>query len=546
MFWILCVKNFQSRSKNLITGESKMRNFKSLVALLLVIQLSTFQVVAQQPAVAEARPQTLTELQAKIAELLDQPKFAAARWGVRIITQEGKVVFERDADKAFMPASNMKLYTSSAALDAFGPDYKIVTSVYLTRQSRAGTVNGDMILYGRGDPNLSPRFDSRDPGRYNDLKPADRISPIERLADQIKSRGIRIVNGNLIGDDSYFGGDLLGPGWAWGDAQFYYGAEISALTVNDNSVAFKVNPGRKVGDKPEITVQPQTRYLKIVNNAKTTATGATKIGVDRPLDSNSVEFFGTIPHDAGVFEVEIAIHDPALFAATLLKEALERRGIMVRGRIMRMDATTRMAAPFDDKKLFEIASLESQPMSEMLKVVNKQSQNLHTELLLRQLSTQHPDYGKPDEYGRPKSSTSLGADIRKQFLQKAGVEIAPLSLRDGSGLSRQDLVTPLSTTRLLQFMSSHPNFIVFNDSLGIAGIDGTLERRMRNTPAANNFRGKTGTLSFVNALSGYISTKRRQPLIVSMMGNNYTGPGRDVTSVMDQICAMLADYDGEL
>jgi D-alanyl-D-alanine carboxypeptidase/D-alanyl-D-alanine-endopeptidase (penicillin-binding protein 4) len=140
----------------------------------------------------------------------------------------------------------------------------------------------------------------------------------------------------------------------------------------------------------------------------------------------------------------------------------------------------------------------------------------------------------------------LGAEIRRQFLQRAGIEVAPLSLRDGSGLARQNLVTPRSTARLLEFMLAHPRAKSWLASLTIAGIDGTLERRMRDSAAANNLRGKTGTLTFVNALSGYITTKRGQPLILSLMGNNHTGPGRDTTGVMDQICVMLAEFDGEI
>ncbi|HEY8459496.1 MAG TPA: D-alanyl-D-alanine carboxypeptidase/D-alanyl-D-alanine-endopeptidase, partial [Blastocatellia bacterium] len=479
--------------------------------------------------------------------LLDQPKFASARWGALIITTEGEVVFERDVDKSFMPASNMKLYTSAAALDAFGPDFRIKTSVYATRPpGKNGVLNGDLILYGRGDPNLSPRFDDDDPNRYDELKPADAITAIERLADQIKAAGIRTVTGDLIGDDSFFAGDLLGPGWEWDDAQFYYGAEISALTVNDNSVEFTVVPAKRAGAPPSIKVQPQTGYLKIVNNAKTVANGQTRIGVHRPLNSNTVEFFGTIARGASDFKVDVAVHDPARFAAELLKEALARRGVRVRGRVKRYDAVARVATPFDESRLREVASVESQPLSEMLKVINKQSQNLHAELMLRQLGTRHPDFRSLDDYGRPKAAASLGAEIRRQFLQRAGIDVAPLSLRDGSGLARQDLVTPRSTARLLEFMLTHPHSKTWLDSLTVAGVDGTLERRMRDSAAADNMRGKTGTLTYVNALSGYIHTRRGQPLIVSMMGNNYTGPGRDVTRVMDQICILLAEFDGEM
>lgn len=526
-----------------------MKQLNRLLSPLLIVCLLITPMLAQQAAPAP-KPQNTAELQARINAVLDQPKFAAARWGILVKAGQDKVVFERDAEKAFMPASNMKLYTTSAALDAFGPEFKIRTSVYAAKPVKAGRVNGDLILYGRGDPNLSARFEGDNPEKYNDHVAADKIAPIERLADQIKSAGVKTVAGNLVGDDSFFADDLIGPGWEWDDLQFYYGAEVSALTVNDNCVTFTVKPGKKAGDKPTITVQPDTEYVKIVNHATTSANGAVRVGVNRPLDSNTVEFFGSMPRNREKFEVNIAIHDPASFAATLLKEALARRGICVLGKVVRADAVTRIAKPFDESKLTEIAKIESQPMAELLKVVNKESQNLHAELLLRQLGAfAMAETGAPhelDEYGRPKTTLARGNETRRQFLQKAGVDVAPLSLRDGSGLARQDLVTPRSTVRLLEFMLTHPHANAFRNSLTIAATDGTLERRMRDTPAAGNFRGKTGSLSYVNALSGYITTKRGQTVIFSGMGNNYTGPGRDVTSVFDQICVMLAEFEGEL
>jgi D-alanyl-D-alanine carboxypeptidase/D-alanyl-D-alanine-endopeptidase (penicillin-binding protein 4) len=259
-----------------------------------------------------------------------------------------------------------------------------------------------------------------------------------------------------------------------------------------------------------------------------------------------VEFFGTIPRGASEFKVNIAVHDPARFAAELLKDALARRGVRVKGRVERYDAVARVANPFDESKLIVVAGVESQPLAETLKVINKQSQNLHAELALRQLGTRHVEARSLDDYGRPKSTSALGAEIRRQFLQRAGIEVAPLSLRDGSGLARQNLVTPRSTAQLLEFMLAHPRAKTWLASMTIAGSDGTLKRRMRDSTAANNMRGKTGTLTFVNALSGYITTKRGQTLILSLMGNNYTGPGRDTTGVMDQICVMLAEFDGEI
>src|SRR5262249_49625794 len=174
------------------------------------------------------------------------------------------------------------------------------------------------------------------------------------------------------GDESYFAGDPIGPAWEWDDLQFYYGTEVSALTVNDNAVTFTVVPGRRVGDKPAITVQPITGYVKIVNNAKTSADDRTRVGVHRPLASNVVEFFGSISINASPYTIDIAVHDPASFAATLLKEALQRRGIKIMGSVRRSSALGRINQPFDESKLIEIAAIRSQPLSEILKVVNKQ------------------------------------------------------------------------------------------------------------------------------------------------------------------------------
>ncbi len=356
--------------------------------LFILILLSSLQPGLAQQASEVRAPATpassLSILREKIGSLLDQPQFIAARWGVLIVTSNNEIVYERDADKAFTPASNMKLYTSAAALDALGPDFKVETTVYASRApAKGGILKGDLLLYGRGDTTLSSRFDSgRNPLEF---EPAERISSIEALADDIQKRGIRRITGDVIGDDSYFVSDGLGVGWEWDDAQFYYGAEISALTVNDNVVTFTVTPGRTAGVPPEITVEPQTSYMTIVNEATTVASGTPRIGVHRPLNSNTVQFFGSMPRGAEKFKVNIAIHDPARFAATLLKEALVRRGIAVTGKARRIDYVARMKDPFNPSQLTELAKVQSKSLATMLRIVNKPSQNLHTELLLRQL-----------------------------------------------------------------------------------------------------------------------------------------------------------------
>ena len=490
-----------------------------------------------------------TSLETQINSILDQSKFAPAHWGVRIITFDNRVVYERNADKLFMPASNMKLYTTAATLDAFGPAKTFRTSVYSTVKNDGGTVKGDVILYGRGDTALSALFDLNSEGKPNPVDhylPADKIAPIEKLADQIQTSGIKNINGDLIGDDSYFVTNGLGAGWEWDDLMFYYGAPISALTVNDNVVTFTVRPAMKAGAPPMIQMQPQNSYVRIINNATTGngKDGKTHIGANRNLNSNEVEFFGNIPSGAKDFSVDISVHDPAGLATNLLKEALQRRGIKIKGTVKRMTAFNRVANPFDTTKLNEIAFIESQPMSVLLKAINKPSQNLHTEMMLRQIG-ENVGVRELDDYGRPKTSDSRGIEALRQFLIKAGVDVTSLSLRDGSGLARQNLISPRSTSQLLLYMSKHPHFEIFRDSLPVAG-DGTLNRRMKGTAAEGKVQAKTGSLSFVRALSGYVTTKKNQTLIFSFFGNNYTGVGGDVTGVFDQLCILLAEFEAEL
>lgn len=545
----------------------RFRQFSLLSILLGTLFTYAFtQTVSpakQEPASASSEKvaqSKLEELRARIVTLIEQPKFAQARLGLRIVLpQTSMVIFERDADKLFTPASNMKLYTTAAALDTFGPDFKIKTSVYAEKAvGKQGVLRGDLILYGRGDPNLSARFEKDSNGKQNpvdEFTASARIAAIESLADQIKARGIKIISGSIVGDESYFATDGLGASWSWDDLQYYYGAEVSALTVNDNAVTFTVKPASRAGLPPLISVQPQTTYVKIINQALTVDAQhpqgkTTRIGVHRPLNSNSVEFFGTIPQQATEYTVDIAIHDPASFAATLLREALIRRGIKVIGKTRRRDALARFAKPFDETKLPEVASITSQPLSAMLKAVNKESQNLHTELLLRQLGVQarKQDHSESDldEYGRPKSSESRGLEALRHFLTKAGIKPEQLSLRDASGLSRQDLISPRATTQLLMFMLNHPHAAIYRDSLPVAGIDGTLTKRMRGTSAESNVHAKTGSLMFVRSLSGYVTTKRGQTVVFSLLGNNYVGLGSELTGLYDQLCVLLADYDEEL
>jgi len=472
----------------------------------------------------------LNQLRAEVKRLIDQPQFAPARWGIKVASlSSGRVIYEKSANELFMPASNMKLYTTAAALVRLGPNYRFITSLYSTAPPDAsGAIKGDLILYGRGDPNISARFNA---GNYT--------KPLEDLADRLIAAGIKRIEGDIIGDESYFKAERLGPGWEWDDLQWYYGAEVSALSIDDNSVDLTVEPAGEPGQPAVVTLGPENSYVTVINEVVTVKSGERRqIGIRRGLQDNRLEIWGTIPVNDPPFYRIIAVHDPAGFAASLLKSVLIRRGIAVSGSARSVGARQREKHPLDFSKLTELASLQSLPLSEIIKVINKVSQNLHAELLLRALGVLK---GPGD-----KDCAEAGVQVVKQFLAEAGIDAKLLSIRDGSGLARQNLITPAATLQLLTFMSHHPYGDVFAASLPVAGVDGTLERRMKETPAANNLHAKTGTLAYVSSLSGYLTTARGDKIAFSFMINNYTSSLKEATDVIDQVCALLAGYKEKL
>lgn len=480
------------------------------------------------------KAEALRKLQKNISALLDQPKFAAMRWGILVVAESGQVLFERDAAKTFIPASTMKLVTGAVALDSLGPDYTMRTSVYATRPIQGGVLHGNLIFYGRGDPTLSTRYNTESLSIDPSFAYPEKNAAIEFLADQIKSSGIKHITGSVIGDESFFSTNLLGPNWEWTDTTAAYAAEISALTINDNCISCMIEPGAKSGALPLITMTPKTGYVTVKNSLTTGDGGQPLISINRGLEGNGIELFGCIPLGTKA-TVIIPIHHPACFAATLLKEALERRGIRIIGSVAsRMEGT-------DVSSLIEIAHITSPPLSQMLKIMNKVSQNLYAELLLRTVGVVKGGISY-DAYGRLRTAEYRGNEVRHAFLQAAGVDVSTIKLHDGSGLARHNLLTPKSVVRLLHYMASHHYAQIFKDSLPIAALDGTLEQRMRGTQAALKVRAKTGSLGCVNALSGYVTGKKGQGITFSCMANNYVGSSLEVLQTLDSLCVLLAEY----
>jgi D-alanyl-D-alanine carboxypeptidase/D-alanyl-D-alanine-endopeptidase (penicillin-binding protein 4) len=513
-----------------------------------------------------SQAETLDSLRGRIAAHLSQPRFGAAAWGVKVVSLDtGKTVFDHNADKYFSPASNAKLYSTALALDRLGPDYRIKTSLYATvRPDASGVVKGDLIVYGRGDPTMAAR-----------LNDGDYYRALEPLAEKLATSGVRRIEGDLIGDESFFSGPPLGAGWEWDDLQWYYGAEVSALTVNDNSVDLFVKPAERAGIPCAITTGPSTAHVILMNRTQTVARGVEgRISVYRPLGENVVYVSGRLAVGDRGYSGSVAVHNPAGLFVTLFKEVLARRGIEVKGRVRTVDWKYREVTPVDFTKVIELGWVESAPVKDIVRETLKPSQNLYAQLLLLQVgamigrsegqTTGHgegtsessrsnlqsatPASAATSQDSTPDFSTTeeIGIKALNVFMAEAGIKKGAVLLEEGSGLSRKDIITPNATVELLKFMGRHRSADIYRDALPIAGVDGTLERRMKATPAENNVRAKTGSLRYVYALSGYVTTGAGERLAFAIMVNNASNPDRAVSSRddIDAIPIMLARFTG--
>ena len=488
---------------------------------------------------------TLPELQAKISEILAKPELESAIVGVKVVSLDnGRVLFEENANKLLRPASNMKLYTVATALDRLSPDYRFVTSVYAaTRPDASGVVRGNLTIYGRGDPSIAARFNN-----------GDYMKVIDDLATRIAAAGVKRVEGDLVGDETYFVGPRYGSGWTWEDLTWYYGAEVTPLTVNDNALDLFVKPGPTVGQPALITTGPPDPLLKIINKVVTSAKGIPReLSIHRGLADNTITITGSMPIDDRGYSGGIGISHPALLFVYLLRSSLAQRGVVITGKSLTtgeisqpslitgvpVTFTQGSPTPFQN----EIATLQSPPFSVIAAQTLKPSQNLYTELILRTLGKMTPAPATMSSLNQ--TSENLGVEAVKSFLKTVGIRPETLVLDDGSGLSRSDMVTAESTVQLLTFMSKHRYASVFRDALPIAGVDGTLRNRMRGTAAANNLRAKTGSLSSAASLGGYVTTAAGEKLAFTIMVNNYPRDVEPRSLCIDPIAVLLASFNGK-
>lgn len=512
--------------------------------------------------------QTLPELQTKIRSILARPVLMRGRVGVKVVSLDtNKVVFEDNAEKYFMPASNMKSFTVAAAMDRLSPTFRFVTSVYAYSKPDAnGNLRGDLIIYGRGDPSFSNAFTN--PDATAPPTESDYLASLNALADKIVQAGVKRVEGNLVGDESYFNTNGVPGSWETDDLQWYYGAEVSALTINDNALDLSIQPSA-AGSPAIIQFLPANNLMTIVNRITTSAAGTKRnLQVVKKLGQNVVEIYGTIPVGDS-YRGRLAISRPAQLFTTLLRRVLEQKGVTFTGQTRVVDARDRNFQPSISPtqtaaavsptpsvspspipsvspsaiaaaapSQIELARLESPIFSIIAAKTMKPSQNLYTELILRVLGEHAGDRSDPR-----KTSEQRGIEVVRNFLAQAGVSAGSVVQEDGSGLSRHNLITPAATVQLFAYMNSRPYASAWRESLTIAGIDGTLRNRFAGTPAAANVRGKTGTIAQVSSLSGYLTTAAGERLAFSVLTNGIPET-RLRTATIDEIVLLLVNFSG--
>lgn len=501
-------------------------------ALLLLITLVARVLVSAQTL----PPKTVAELQTSISAVLTKPELAPAMVGVKVVSLDtGKVIFEENAAKLLRPASNMKIYTVATALDKLSPDYRFVTSVYAaSRPDSSGVVRGDLTIYGRGDPTFATRFNN-----------GDYFKGIDNLAARIVSAGVKRIEGDLVGDETYFVGPKYGSGWEWEDLTWYYGAEISPLTINDNALDLFIKPGPALGQPALITTGPPDPLLTIVNKVTTAEKGSRRLfSIHRGLGENTVTIVGSIPLEDPGYTGAVSISHPALLFVYLLRTSLAQKGVVITGKsrttgIVSQPTLSTGAVPPGQ----EIATLESPPFGIIAAQTLKPSQNLYTELILRTLGKLTPP--PPTMPPLRQTSEDLGLEAVRTFLRTAGIRPESLVLNDGSGLSRGDMITAEATVQLLTFMNKHRYADVFRAALPIAGVDGTLRNRMKGTPAENNVRAKTGSLSSAASLGGYVTTAAGEKLAFTVIVNNYPSEVDPRAMCIDPIAVLLASFSGK-
>ena len=430
--------------------------------------------------------------------------------------RSGETLYARDPGKSFVPASNMKVLTGAAALEVLGPEYRYGTSFTAAGPISGGVLRGDLVVRGTGDPTLSKRFS------------ADARHAMRAWADSLSARGITRISGGIIGVDSAFAGPSLGPGWAWDDLHASYSAEFGALQFNEGVVEVRTVPGRTAGGPAVTMLDPPTQYVPLHNQVITGRAGTLiRVRVTRDPVGAGLSVHGEVPADTPLVVETVAVRDPTGYFLAVLRETLRDSGVAVEGQALAAHEWPEVRRPAAETPLF---AYRSPPLREILPAMMKPSQNWIAETLLWTLGRER----------RGEGSTRAGAAVVDSVLRLWRVPTRGLRMLDGSGLSRGDLLTPELLVELLTYMSRTPNRELWYSSLPAAGQSGTLAGRMRDAPLHGQVFAKTGSLTGVRSLSGYLSTVSGEPIVFSIISNNHLSPAATIDRVVERALREVA------
>ena len=515
---------------------------RQILRLFIIVLLASTPLIAQHHPSSKhkAKPGNLS---ATINAIVSEPAVSRAHWGISVVNLDESPIYSLNDAQFFQPASNAKLLTTATALALLPPNTTWTTNAVTDGTlDEAGRLHGNVILLGAGDPTMSGRSY---PFQQKTERPNPPLMALQSIADQIAAAGVKSIDGNILGDDTWFAWERYGAGWGWDDLEWSYGAAVSALTVNDNVVYLNLPPNS--GQLSEWN--PDTPYYTLENSLTTVpGTGPMSPGIDRQPGSKIVRVYGTANQNG--LHVALALEDPAEYAAVALRQMLLAKGIDVKGTARaqhRLSVDTQDFHVEVDQPLalhpLTVSTIQppttglrilathvSPPFEQDITVTNKVSQNLHAELYLRILGRLEGGDG----------SIAQGVRVVRQFLISAGVDPGDFVLYDGSGLSAQDMVTPRAMTRLLTYASRQPWGATWRDSLPVGGIDGTLSARFAEPAHKGRIFAKTGTLGEVNALSGYLVAASGRTVAFSVLCNNHNPSGEAARVALDKVVAAIA------
>jgi D-alanyl-D-alanine carboxypeptidase/D-alanyl-D-alanine-endopeptidase (penicillin-binding protein 4) len=468
-------------------------------------------------------------LEHRLAQLIDTPPFDRASWGIYVVDDRGRVLYQRNADRLSVPASNTKLVVTAAAAVLLPPDYRVRTTLYVNGRVDGGVLQGDLILYGRGDPTWSARcygVDTLAAGACDST-----FTAIDALADSLRARGIRRITGKLVGDGSYFEPTLIHYGWNAWDLTWWYAAPVSGLGFHDNSVDFEIAPGPGVDAPPSISWAPDLGLITFENRARTAPPESGSTISDNFFRSGggwSIRAEGTVALGKKPWVENVALPDPNLYAARALAASLARKGVAVEGG----------AAGTTDSLAYRtvrccgtsVVEFSGRPLPDIIFPILNSSQNWFAEMLLKILGREL----------RGEGSWKAGLDVERRFLiDSVKIDSTAFALEDGSGLAAGNLVTPHAFAQLLAYMHRHPKGGPFVAGLPHAGQPGSLLKRFGGTALDGRVIAKTGSIDRVNSLSGYIERANGRTITFSVQANGHAVPYGQMLAQIDSVVVQI-------